>query len=204
MADVEHVLAELRRWGVLMMADPKLPSVTTLVAGEPVRGSWWGHPKGHEFFAVGEALEDHEDALLCKLIAGKVTFVHRDRWGDLFAVGIEDAPWKHQKLSAADNWLLEKVQKDRSVRIDQLALGEDRTRKDLQTAARVLEGRLLVHATNVHTEKGAHAKLLETWEHCAERCGYQQELPAADTARARFEELAAEWNTRLPWTGGRR
>ena len=70
---MELILAELRRWGVLMMADPKLPSVTTLVAHEPVRGSWWGHPKSHEIFAVGEALEDHEDVLVCKLIAGKVT-----------------------------------------------------------------------------------------------------------------------------------
>ncbi len=195
----EQVLAELRRWGVLLLADQRLPSVTTLVAGEPVQGSWWGHAKGHEIFAVSEALEDHQDVLLCKLIAGKVTFVHRDRWGDLFAVGIEDAPWKRNQLSAADKWLLDRVQQASSLRIDQLDLPKGRTRKDVQAAARVLEGRLLIHATNVHTDKGAHAKLLQTWEECANRLDYKEKLPAVAVARGRFEELAREWGTRLPW-----
>ncbi|MEE9127985.1 MAG: hypothetical protein V3U11_12675, partial [Planctomycetota bacterium] len=84
-------------------------------------------------------------------------------------------------------------------RIDQLDLPKGRTRKDVQAAARVLEGRLLIHATNVHTDKGAHAKLLQTWEQCANRLDYTEKLPAVAVARGRFEELAREWGTRLPW-----
>jgi hypothetical protein len=37
----------LARHGLLMKADTKLPSVTAMVAGESVNGSWWAHPRAH-------------------------------------------------------------------------------------------------------------------------------------------------------------
>jgi hypothetical protein len=50
------------------------------VAGGPIRGSWWGHPKGHEIFRLAEAVANSGDVLVCKLIEGKVTWVHRRLW----------------------------------------------------------------------------------------------------------------------------
>jgi hypothetical protein len=50
------------------------------VAGGPIKGSWWGHPKGQEIFRLAEAVEDSGDVLVCKLIEGKVTYVHRRLW----------------------------------------------------------------------------------------------------------------------------
>ncbi len=37
---------------VLQSARGPLPNLAEHVAGEPIRGSWWGHPSGHEIFAV--------------------------------------------------------------------------------------------------------------------------------------------------------
>src|SRR6478672_11086794 len=41
---------------------------------------WWSHPKSHEIFAVTRAVRDSDDILVCRLIKGKITFVHRRLW----------------------------------------------------------------------------------------------------------------------------
>jgi hypothetical protein len=43
-------------------------------------GSWWGHAKGHEIFWLTRAVRDSSDVLVCRLVAGKVTYVHRRLW----------------------------------------------------------------------------------------------------------------------------
>lgn len=74
-------LAFVERHGiVLQAARGPVPSLAEAVAGGPIRGSWWGHPKGHEIFRVTEAVSGHPDVLVCKLIDGKVTYVHRRLW----------------------------------------------------------------------------------------------------------------------------
>jgi hypothetical protein len=65
----------LARHGLLMKADTKLPSVTAMVAGESVKGSWWAHPLAHTIFFALRDLADHADVLLLKLAAGKDPFV---------------------------------------------------------------------------------------------------------------------------------
>ena len=37
---------------VLQSARGPVPNLAEYVAGEPIRGSWWGHASGHEIFAV--------------------------------------------------------------------------------------------------------------------------------------------------------
>jgi hypothetical protein len=65
---------------VLAAARGPVPSLAQEIAGEPIRGSWWGHPRGQEIFrALGE-VHDSPDVLMCKLIGGKRTFVHRRLW----------------------------------------------------------------------------------------------------------------------------
>lgn len=65
---------------VLASAKSAAPSVAEMVAGGPVRGSWWAHPKGREIFAALRAIEASPDVLTCRLVDGKVTYVHRRLW----------------------------------------------------------------------------------------------------------------------------
>ncbi|MFA6956706.1 MAG: hypothetical protein WC538_12620 [Thermoanaerobaculia bacterium] len=83
----KQALAFIRKHGVVLeAARGKAPSLVEAVAGEPVRGSWWSHPKGREIFAVTRAIRDSDDILVCRLIGGKVTFVHRRLWAALVRV----------------------------------------------------------------------------------------------------------------------
>jgi hypothetical protein len=76
--DIHRLLEE---HGVLLeSAHGPVPSVAELVAGEQIRGSWWGHPKGEEIFRATRALRDAPDVVVTRLINGKITFVHRRLW----------------------------------------------------------------------------------------------------------------------------
>ena len=65
---------------VLVSAKCPEPSLTEAIAGEPIKGSWWGHPKSHRIFAILEVVTESEEILVCRLIKGKVTLVHRRLW----------------------------------------------------------------------------------------------------------------------------
>ena len=71
---------------VLQAARGPFPSLAEAIAGEPIRGSWWGHPKGREIFHAAEAVCDSPDVLVCKLVGGKVTYVHRRLWPALVKI----------------------------------------------------------------------------------------------------------------------
>ena len=74
-------LAFVRRRGlVLMAARGPVPSLAEAIAGGPFRGSWWGHPRGRLMFRIFEALADSREILVCRLVDGKITFVHRRVW----------------------------------------------------------------------------------------------------------------------------
>lgn len=80
MNDAE-LLAALEAHGALLQsARGPLPNVAELVAGEPISGSWWGHPKGAEIFNALGRLDDSPDVHRMRLLKGKVTFVHRRLW----------------------------------------------------------------------------------------------------------------------------
>ena len=55
-------------------------SIAEAVAGEPIRGSWWAHARGKEIFAVTRAIRSCPDVLVCRLLGGKITYVHRRLW----------------------------------------------------------------------------------------------------------------------------
>jgi hypothetical protein len=76
-----QALAFIREHGVVLEAAAgPVPSLAEAVAGEAIRGSWWSHPKSREIFAVTRAVRESDEVLVCRLIAGKVTFVHRRLW----------------------------------------------------------------------------------------------------------------------------
>jgi hypothetical protein len=65
---------------VLASARGPVPSVAEAVAGQPIVGSWWAHPKGRAIFAALSEIDDADDVRCFRLVDGKVTFVHRRVW----------------------------------------------------------------------------------------------------------------------------
>ncbi len=65
---------------VLASAKGPVPRLTEAIVNEPIKGSWWAHPKSHQIFAILQAVADSEDVLVCRLVNGKVTFIHRRLW----------------------------------------------------------------------------------------------------------------------------
>ena len=65
---------------VLESARGPVPNLAEVIAGSPIKGSWWGHEKGHEIFAATRAVRESPDVLVCRLLDGKVTYIHRRLW----------------------------------------------------------------------------------------------------------------------------
>jgi hypothetical protein len=65
---------------VLESGTGPVPALAETVAGGPIRGSWWSHAQGREIFAVTRAVRDSPDVLVCRLVEGKITYVHRRLW----------------------------------------------------------------------------------------------------------------------------
>jgi hypothetical protein len=77
----KEALAFVERHGiVLQAARGPVPNLAEAIAGGPIRGSWWGHPKGKEIFRAANAICESPNVLVCKLIGGKITYVHRRLW----------------------------------------------------------------------------------------------------------------------------
>ena len=77
----KEALAFVERHGiVLQAARGPLPNLAEAIAGGAIRGSWWGHPKGKEIFRAVKAVGASPDVLVCKLVEGKITYVHRRLW----------------------------------------------------------------------------------------------------------------------------
>lgn len=71
----------VRRHGVVLAsAKGPVPNVADAVAGEPIRGSWWGHAQGKRIFAALSELADSGEVLTCRLVGGKRSFVHAHLW----------------------------------------------------------------------------------------------------------------------------
>lgn len=60
--------------------DPTVPNLADRVLGCDRHGSWWGHPLGREFFRLTRRIRSHPDIVVCRLVGGKVTYVHRRLW----------------------------------------------------------------------------------------------------------------------------
>jgi hypothetical protein len=83
----QQALAYVRKHGiVLVSANGPVPKLVEAIAGETVKGSWWSHPKAGRIFAALEAVTDSPDILVCRLVAGKLTLVHKRAWPALVRV----------------------------------------------------------------------------------------------------------------------
>jgi hypothetical protein len=193
----------LRRYGLLLESDPRLPSVVSLVAGKPIGGSWWGHPSGTAIYRETNKLADRSDIVVLKLLNGKVTFVLDRLWPHVYAIGRCGEPWQTSGMKPQSQRLAELVRRHGLIRTD-----DPRSRlvagPRVPAAALDLERRLLVIGTQVHTESGRHAKALESWLHWARRIKLVSRMPltrAKAELSERVQRLNAEFNgaARLPW-----
>lgn len=140
---------------VSMTPVPGLPSFVEEVAGGPVKGSWWGHPRGKLIFNLSEDLADTGEVLVGKLARGKVGLLHAALWPALYRI-VSDAGWRAQQradLAPEGHALLARVEESDDVRV---ASSE-------RKAGKVLESKLLVLAASVHTERGSHVTVLRPW-----------------------------------------
>ena len=181
----------LERTGLLFLHDARKPSLTAMVAGAPIKGSWWGHPAGKRIFQVANALEDEGQALFVPLLSAKVTLVHPRLWSALVSVGESRAGWQVDSLSSKARELLEEVDRTGRVR----ASGP---------SSKTLARALLVHAEQVHTAGGSHATELVAWPAVRSARDIVERLDE-DTARRMLEEAAEGLDavSGLPWVRNR-
>lgn len=173
-----------------------------LVTNERIRGSWWSHKLAHKIFNVSEMLEDHPDIMIMKLISEKVTFVHRELWNCIYSIGVAREDWQLKKLSTNGRRLLETLDSVGQVQTNEI--GEEFGTKP-GDVARELELRLLIHAEQIHTHSGKHAKVIATWDAWAKRVGFRARSKDPVAARRFLEQrltsLNKKYNGRgkLPW-----
>jgi hypothetical protein len=184
---LRQAMAALERTGLLYMHDARKPSLTAVVAGAPIKGSWWGHRAGRRIFQVASALEDGGMVLFVPLLSAKVTLVHRRLWPALVSVGESRAPWQIDPLAPRAVELLAEVDRTGRVR----APGP---------SSKALARALLVHAEQVHTAGGSHATELVSWAAVRSAREIVERLDA-DTARRAIEDAAEQLDavSALPW-----
>ena len=187
------VLKALEARGLLLETDATLPSVSTMIAGEPIKGSWWSHPKGREIYGTLTGLLDHRDVTAVKLVNGKGTLVHRRLWPAILGAATSGEAWQSLGLTKGATALLAVVQRDGTLRTDEVKA------KTASELARELERRLLVHGGSLHTDAGAHAKVLRRWDVWTKEAGAGDPLPV-EAAKRTLEEAAADLgDAKLPW-----
>ena len=71
---------------MLESARGPVPNLAEVVAGEPIRGSWWGHPAGHAIFDAINEVADSGEVVRLRLVNSKITLVHRRVWPALVRI----------------------------------------------------------------------------------------------------------------------
>src|SRR6266852_7136451 len=96
--NAKQALAWVKECGIAVeSARASVPSLAQVIAGEPLRGSWWAHTKGNEIFLLSRAIRRSPDVLVCRLVDGKITYVHRRLWPALVSLA---GRFSKQRLSA--------------------------------------------------------------------------------------------------------
>jgi hypothetical protein len=183
---LERIEREFERIGLLLQHDAELPSFTRCVAGEPIPGSWWGHPLGHAIYDLLQLFAERSGQLSAKLINGKTTYVHARLWPAFLTVANTPSGNRLRGLSTTARQLLERTGGGVVLRADELRKSGFATPKEITRAIRELELRLLVHTDDLHTDSGAHAKVLKSWPAWAAAAGV---APARTSVAAAAAEL---------------
>jgi hypothetical protein len=77
----DDALAFVKEHGVVLVsAKGSAPSLVEAIAGRPIKGSWWADPDARRIYAVLGVVTESEEVLVCRLVNGKLTLVHRRLW----------------------------------------------------------------------------------------------------------------------------
>jgi hypothetical protein len=183
---IEAVTSALKTYGVLLKQDTQVPSVVSILTGESLRGSWWSHPQSRFIFSVLSTLADDPEVALTKLLNRKDSFIHRQLWPAILAVGLAREAWQLKGLSAECLKLLHLVD---------LGAGAIRA---TGSAAKDLQVRLLVTAQQVHSEDGRHELALESWTAWSRRLGCKA-LKSSIEGRRELERATQGLGAPLRW-----
>ena len=94
-----EALAFIEEHGVVLVsARGSVPNLAEAIAGEPIKGSWWAHPKSRRIFAILEVVTESEEVLVCRLVKGKITLVHRRLWPALVRLAAHFPPERISKV----------------------------------------------------------------------------------------------------------
>ena len=94
----KQAVAWIKKCGIAVeSARASVPSLAHVVAGEPTRGSWWAHPEGHDIFLLSRVIRRSPHVLVCRLVDGKITYVHRRMWPALVSLA---GRFSRQRLAA--------------------------------------------------------------------------------------------------------
>lgn len=89
----EQALAFVQKHGVVLAsAKGPAPRLVEAIVGEPIRGSWWAHARSRQIYGILQAVTDSDEVLVCRLLDGKITLVHRRLWPPLVRLAERFAP----------------------------------------------------------------------------------------------------------------
>jgi len=99
-------LAWVREQGVVLQsARGPVPNLAQFIAGEPIRGSWWGHPAAKEIYEILNRVDDAPDVVTTRLVNGKITLIHARVWPAIVRVadtiGVDRLAAVHQEHTAS-------------------------------------------------------------------------------------------------------
>ena len=94
-----QVIKFIKEHGVMLeSAHGLVPNLAETVAKRRIRGSWWADEKGREIFRLTRAVRNSSDILVCRLINGRVTYVHRRLWPALVRLASRFDPKRLAKI----------------------------------------------------------------------------------------------------------
>jgi hypothetical protein len=83
-ATAAEALAFVEEHGVVLVsAKGSAPCLAEAIVGRAIQGSWWALPEGKRIYAILAAVAESEQVVICRLVNGKLTLVHRRLWPSL-------------------------------------------------------------------------------------------------------------------------
>ncbi len=77
----KQAITLVKNYGIVLeSAKGPVPNLAEAIVGEPIRGTWWGHPKSQQIFALTRAVREFDEILVSRLIIGKITHIHKRLW----------------------------------------------------------------------------------------------------------------------------
>lgn len=89
--NTREALEFVEKHGIVLVSGKsrRVPTLVDAIAGEPVKGSWWSHPRSRAIFGILSDVVDSGEVQMFRLVDDKVTIVHRRLWPALVAIADE-------------------------------------------------------------------------------------------------------------------